>query len=174
MVDCCLPSRCLRYGHRCLSLPLPLLTADAIATVATSANRCPLLLPPQPRDVQNTTFKVIFKHLCCHFLVDCCLPSCCLHYGHCCLPPPLPLLAADAIATGAAAANRCPLPPAPSAAADLLPSLPLSQTVAIATVAAATAAFATAVVTARRCRCCPHCHCRCHVHSATPPPPCQV
>jgi hypothetical protein len=36
------------------------LAADAIDTVIAAANCCPLLLPPQPRDVQNITFKVIF------------------------------------------------------------------------------------------------------------------
>jgi hypothetical protein len=36
------------------------LAADAIAIVVAAANRCPLLLPLQPRDVQNITFKVIF------------------------------------------------------------------------------------------------------------------
>ncbi len=30
-----------------------------------------------------------FEHLCCHFLVDCCLPSRCFCFRHCCLPPPL-------------------------------------------------------------------------------------
>ena len=127
MVDCCLPSRCLRYGHRCLPPPLPPLAVDTIATVAAAANRHPLLLLPQPHDVHNITFKVIFEHLCCHFLVICCLPSRCLHYGNRCLPPPLPLLSADTIATGAAAANCCPMPPAPSATAALLPLLPLSS-----------------------------------------------
>jgi len=39
---------------------LPLLAVDAIATVAMAENRCPLLLPPQLRDVQNITFKVVF------------------------------------------------------------------------------------------------------------------
>ena len=56
---------------------------------------------------------------CYPFLVECCLPSHCLScFRHCCLPPPLRLLADDAIATIAAAANRCPL---------LLPPLPLSK-----------------------------------------------
>ena len=45
-------------------LPTPTVAAvgcrDTIATVAAAANRCPLLLPPQPCDVQNITFKVIF------------------------------------------------------------------------------------------------------------------
>jgi hypothetical protein len=41
---------------------------------------------------------------CCYFL-----PSHCLSFRHRCLPPPLPLLAVNAIATVAAAANRCPL-----------------------------------------------------------------
>jgi hypothetical protein len=36
------------------------LAADAITTVIAAANRCPLLLLPQPRDDQNITFKVIF------------------------------------------------------------------------------------------------------------------
>ena len=60
LVDCCLPLRCLCFGHHCLPLRLPLLAANAIATFVTAANRCPLLLPPQPCDVQNMTFKVIF------------------------------------------------------------------------------------------------------------------
>jgi hypothetical protein len=60
MVDCCLPLRCLRYGHCCLPPPLPPLAVDAIATVAAAAAPFPLLLPPQPRDVQYITFKVIF------------------------------------------------------------------------------------------------------------------
>ena len=55
-VDCCLPLRCLCFGHRCLPSRLPLLTADAIATVVAAANHCPLLLLPQPCDVQNITF----------------------------------------------------------------------------------------------------------------------
>ena len=37
------------------------------------------------------------------------LPSCCLCFCHRCLPPPLPPLAVDDIATVAAAANRSPL-----------------------------------------------------------------
>jgi len=78
-----------------------------LVTVAVATNSCPLILPPQ-------------SHLCCHFLVDCCLPSHCLSCGHQCLPPPLPLLAADTIA------NRCPLPPAPCSSLPLSPSpLPL-------------------------------------------------
>ena len=60
LVDYCLPLRCLCFGNRCLPLCLPLLTADAITTVIAAANRCPLLLLPQPRDDQNITFKVIF------------------------------------------------------------------------------------------------------------------
>jgi hypothetical protein len=60
LVDCCLPLRCLCFGHRCLPPPLPPLAVDAIATIAVAANRCPLLLLPQQRDVQNITFKVIF------------------------------------------------------------------------------------------------------------------
>ena len=60
LVDCCLPLRCLCFGHRCLPPPLPPLAVNTIATVDAAANRCPLLLPPQPRDVQNITFKVIF------------------------------------------------------------------------------------------------------------------
>jgi hypothetical protein len=53
-----------------LALPLlrPSLPALALAAVGcrrqrhccAAANRCPLLLPPQPRDVQNITFDVIF------------------------------------------------------------------------------------------------------------------
>jgi hypothetical protein len=39
---------------------LPLLAANAIATVIAAKNRRPLLIPPQTRDVQNITFKVIF------------------------------------------------------------------------------------------------------------------
>jgi hypothetical protein len=31
--------------------------------------------------------KWYFKHHCCHFLVDCCVPSRCLCFHHCCLPP---------------------------------------------------------------------------------------
>ena len=89
LVDCCLPLHCLSLGHHCLSLRLPLLAADAIATVVAAANRCPRLLPPQPRDVQNIRFKVIFEHLCCHLLVDCCLSLCWLCFCHCCLSPPL-------------------------------------------------------------------------------------
>ncbi len=46
---------------------------------------------------------------CYHFLVDCCLSLRCLCFDHRCLPSRLPLLAADAIATVVAAANRCPL-----------------------------------------------------------------
>ena len=69
LVDCCLPLCCLCFGHRCLPLRLLLLAANAITTVIAAANRCPLLLPPQPRDVQNITFKVVFEHLCCRFLV---------------------------------------------------------------------------------------------------------
>ncbi len=72
-----------------LPVLVPLLAADAIATVVAAANRCPLLLPQQPRDVQNITFKVIFEHLCCHFLVDCYLSLCWLCFCHCCLSPPL-------------------------------------------------------------------------------------
>ena len=49
LVDCCLPLRCLCFGHRCLPSRLPLLAADAIATVIAAANRCSLLLLPQPR-----------------------------------------------------------------------------------------------------------------------------
>jgi hypothetical protein len=36
------------------------------------------------------------RNNCCHFVVDWCLPSRCLRYGHRCLPPPLPPLAVDA------------------------------------------------------------------------------
>ena len=60
LVDCCLPLHCLCFEHHCLTSSLPLLAADAIANVVVAANRCPLLLPPQPRDVQNITYKVIF------------------------------------------------------------------------------------------------------------------
>ena len=51
----CLPLPGLYFGHHYL-----LLAANAIATVVVAANRCPLLLPPQLRDVQNISFKVIF------------------------------------------------------------------------------------------------------------------
>ena len=34
--------------------------ADAIVNVVAARHRCPLLLPLQPGDVQNITFKVIF------------------------------------------------------------------------------------------------------------------
>jgi hypothetical protein len=60
LVDCCLPLRCLCFGHRCLPSRLLLLTANTIATVVTAADHCPLILLPQLCDVQNITFKVIF------------------------------------------------------------------------------------------------------------------
>ena len=60
LVAYCLPLRCLCFGHCCLPSRLPLLAADDIATVIAATNHCPLLLPPQPGDVQNITFKVIF------------------------------------------------------------------------------------------------------------------
>jgi hypothetical protein len=62
------------------------------------------------------------NHFCCYcylFLVDCCLPLHCLCFHHHCLPPLLPLLAANTVATVSAAANRCTL-------ILLLPPLPLS------------------------------------------------
>ncbi len=74
LVDCCLPLRCLCFGHRCLPWHLPLLAANAIATVVAAENRCLLLLPPQLCDVQNITFKVIFWTSLLPLLVDCCLP----------------------------------------------------------------------------------------------------
>ena len=43
-----LPSHCLCFRNRCLAPPLPLLAVNAIVTVSTAANRCPLLLPLQP------------------------------------------------------------------------------------------------------------------------------
>ncbi len=50
-----------------------------------------------------------FRCYCHRFLVDCCLPLRFLCLRHRCLPPPLPLLAADTITTDATASNRCPL-----------------------------------------------------------------
>ena len=47
------------------------------------------------------------SHFCCYcylFLVDCCLPLHCLCFHHHCLPPLLPLLAANTVATVRAAA----------------------------------------------------------------------
>ena len=43
-----------------LFVPEVLLAANAIATVIAAENLRPLLIPPQTRDVQNITFKVIF------------------------------------------------------------------------------------------------------------------
>jgi hypothetical protein len=55
----------------------------------------------------------------------------------------LPLLAADAIATGAAAANHCPLPPAPcSFRLSRFVALVTVITIAVAVVVAAAAAAA--------------------------------
>ena len=59
LVDCCLPSHCLCFCHRCLPPLLPLLAADAIATVAMAANRCPLLLPPQPLPQFQPLFSLV-------------------------------------------------------------------------------------------------------------------
>ena len=59
LVDCCLPLRCLCFGHRCLPSCLLLLAADVIDTVFAAKSHYPLLLLPQPHDVQNITFKVI-------------------------------------------------------------------------------------------------------------------
>jgi hypothetical protein len=58
-------NRRLRESFSALStLPAPAVATvacvNAIATDAAAANRCPLILPPQPGDVQNITFKVIF------------------------------------------------------------------------------------------------------------------
>ena len=64
------------------------------------------LLPHSPRRHQHR-----FCCCCYRFMVDCCLPLCCLCFGHRCLPSRLPLLAANTIATTTVlmAANRCPL-----------------------------------------------------------------
>ena len=79
-------------------------TAAMAAALSPPLPPSPLLLPlPRlPPSLQPPAH-------CYRFLVDCCLPSCCLCLGHRCLPLPLPPLAVDAIATVAAAANRCPL-----------------------------------------------------------------
>ena len=62
LVDCCLPLHFLCFRHRCLPPSLLLLAADAIATVAAAANRCPLLLPPQPLPLFLPLFSlVMFK-----------------------------------------------------------------------------------------------------------------
>jgi hypothetical protein len=63
LINCCLPLRFLCFCHHCLPLPLPLLAADAIATVATAANRFPLLLPPQPLPLFLPPFLPLFSLL---------------------------------------------------------------------------------------------------------------
>jgi hypothetical protein len=41
LVNCCLPLRCLCFGHRCLPSRLPLLAADANATVVRLQTAAP-------------------------------------------------------------------------------------------------------------------------------------
>ena len=95
---------CWHHCNRCHGCHIvAAIAAVAIATVAIalllSLPRLPLS-PPPPAP---------FQLLCYRFLVDCCLPLRCLCVGHRCLPSRLPVLAADAIVTVVAAANRCPL-----------------------------------------------------------------
>jgi hypothetical protein len=82
------PCAASAFGHCCLPSSLPLLATNTIATVVAAANCC-LLLLRRNHVMFKMTFKVIFEHFCCHFLVDYCLPLRCLCFCHFCLPMPL-------------------------------------------------------------------------------------
>ncbi len=73
---------CPRRYRRWLLTPLSLLPQPQTAVPCSSCRKCVMF--------NILHLKKFFEHLCCHFLVDCCLPSRCLRYSHCCLPPPLP------------------------------------------------------------------------------------
>jgi len=69
---------CPRACRCWLPTPLPLLSR-------------PLTAAPCSFSCNRVMFKILhlkyyFEHICCHFLVDCCLPSRCLCFRHCCLP----------------------------------------------------------------------------------------
>jgi hypothetical protein len=93
-------------------------TAAMAATLSPPLPPSPLPLPLPRLPLSPRCHPHRFRCYCYRLLVDCCLPLCCLCFGHRCLPSRLSLLDVNAIATATVvvAADRCPL---------LLPSQPL-------------------------------------------------